>query len=468
MTRRLRRGLLVLALLAASCTSSSASTDLTRVRELVDLPLPPAVRRPPEPEVPAEVREILARPLEVDDAVRVALLNNRELRANLREIGIARGRRVQAGLLPNPIFEAEVFPERNTEVALRFEYDVSSAILRGGRARAADAEVQAAHHLAAARVVEIAGAVRMAFFALQAAENRWEIAQRALDVFAAGRDAAEALLEAGNVPELDLATQSAAFERARITVARLALERADRREALQRLLGLHGELTSWRIAGQLPPASEQVPPWEGLETQAIEASLDLRELRDRAESSARWAAAFRQQGWLPALALDIHSLVGDPEEPGRGWRFGAGVTIGLPIFNREQGNVLAREAEFEALLERHHALAIEIRSAVREAWNRLVSAHGRARQYQQVILPAQRRVSEQTLLQYNAMQVSVFPLLQARRAELDAELEYVDTLREYWTASAALEALLAGRRMGSAVRPAAFEREAGAMTAGDL
>jgi cobalt-zinc-cadmium efflux system outer membrane protein len=86
-----------------------------------------------------------------------------------------------------------------------------------------------------------------------------------------------------------------------------------------------------------------------------------------------------------------------------------------------------------------------VRSAAREIRNRVVSAHGRARQYQEVIAPAQRRVTEQTLLQYNAMQLGIFQLLEARQAELDVELEYIETLREYWSTVARLGALLAGQ-----------------------
>ena len=54
------------------------------------------------------------------------------------------------------------------------------------------------------------------------------------------------------------------------------------------------------------------------------------------------------------------------------------------------------------------------------------------------------------MLQYNAMQIGVFQLLQARREQLDAELAYIEALREFWTAKAAVDALLAGRRAGLA------------------
>jgi len=50
------------------------------------------------------VGELLARPLSADDAVQVALLNNRGLQASFQELGITESEVVQAGRLPNPGF----------------------------------------------------------------------------------------------------------------------------------------------------------------------------------------------------------------------------------------------------------------------------------------------------------------------------------------------------------------------------
>jgi outer membrane protein, heavy metal efflux system len=62
------------------------------------------------------------------------------------------------------------------------------------------------------------------------------------------------------------------------------------------------------------------------------------------------------------------------------------------------------------------------------------------------VIPAQRRVLDETLLQYNAMQVGVFELLVAEQALLDVQLAELEARAEYWIAEAALEALLAGVR----------------------
>jgi outer membrane protein, heavy metal efflux system len=431
--------------------SSSIAEDVRYVRNLAAVEqLPGVAERDVESVSSKEAERWLAEPLDAEGAVRVALLDNRELRARLREIGIARGQLIQAGLLPNPRAEAELLPERDTRIELRLEYDLTRAVLAPLAARAAAPELDAARTRAAAAVVSLGYRVRVGFYRLQAAEQRLAITQRGLDALAARHDAARALVAAGNVSELEVATEAVAYERARIDVARRELEVATERENLQRLLGRHGAATAWRVRGGLPPALEAPALGEDLERRALSANLTLRERRQRLEALARRAGWTRAAGWIPDISVDVHGLHGDPEDsPGTDsdWRFGAGVSFEIPLFDRRQGSAASLEAEFDALLETYYGLAVEVRSAAREVHGRVTSAYARARQYQNVILPAQRRVTEQTLLQYNAMQLGIFQLLEARQAELDAELDYTDTLREYWTAVAELGALLAGQHL---------------------
>jgi len=431
---------------ATGCAAPSATSDMARIRELSGARLPPVGSDEVDAETADEARPLLARPLTADAAVRVALLNNRELRAALREVGVARGELVQAGVLPNPEVGVEVMPRQegleHTHVELEVEYDLTSAILSPVRERAAQAELEAARYRAAGTVVELGYAVRAAFYGVQASQQRLAIANRALDALAAGRDAARALFEAGNTPELDAATQEAGYEAARITTAQIELELLERRERLHRLLGLSGAETTWRIAAEIPGAPEELGLPPRAEARAIAASLELAEMRARLEAAGRRAGALRTEGSLPDMAV---SLRGERED--EAWLVGAGLRLTVPLFDRNQGAAMAREAQFDSLLERYHGTAIDVRSALRDARNRLSSAHARVRHYQRVVVPARKRVLDQALLQYNAMQIGVFQLLQVRREQLDAELALVETLREFWTARAAFDALLQGRRV---------------------
>lgn len=442
--------LAVLAFSLAACVSSSIHSDLPRVREMTHVSLPDnAVDDDVDVETAQVVREALAQPLDVDAAVRIALANNRELRAIFREMGIARAHVLQAGLIPNPVFGLEVLPERNSRYELRVEYDITGLILAPMRVNAMSSEIDAARFRAASSVVATGFAVRAAYYSLVASQAKLAISRESLDAFAASRDAAAAMLLSGNTPAFDAAVQNAAYERARIVAARAELELAHRREALARLMGLAGGEAEWRTGVALAEAPPLPELPERLESVALEASFALKEQRSHLEALGHQAGLARTAGLLPEIVADVHALLGRPDGTaaigeGNDWRFGAGVDVRLPLFAQNQGMAAAFAAEFDAGMERYVGTAVDVRSAAREARNNLVSAHARARQYREVILPAQRRVLEQAVLQYNAMQIGIFQLLAARREQLDVELESIDTLAEYWTASAAFDATLSG------------------------
>jgi cobalt-zinc-cadmium efflux system outer membrane protein len=406
---------------------------------------------PAAPQAAAAAPKAAAKPmnagaaLTVEEAVRLALHDNRALRASLLELGIAKGQLVQAGVLPNPELEVELFPRQegveHTRVSLGLDFDLTALLLAPIRESAAGADVESARLRAAGDVVAMGYAARAAFRAVQASEQRLAIANRALDAFAAARDASRALFEAGNITELDAATQDAAYETARVTSSELELELLDRREALQRVLGLSGA-KALRVSGTLPKAPAALPPMPEVEAKALAASLELAELRSRLDGVSRRSGLARTVGALPDVSIGVR---GEREETT--WAIGGALTMALPIFDRKQGSAAAYAAEHDSLLERHEGLVADLRSAARQARNRLVSSHARARHYEGVVVPARKRVVEQTLLQYNAMQTGIFELLMARRQLLDAELAEIETLREHWTARAAFDALLAGRRV---------------------
>ena len=448
------RGLaLVLALGTSACTPALWSADMAEVSSASaragDLPI--AVDGElDDATADREVARLLSRPLDADAAVRIALLDNRALRSRLLELGVARGRLIEARTPANPHVEVEVLPERNSEIEIGLEYEITSLLLLPARTAAARADLDAERLEVAAEVVGLAQRVRVAFYALQAAYQQLAIAERTLDAFAAGHDAAVAMAEAGNINALDRSAQTAAYERARIVVAQLQLRVTERREKVQTLLGRHGRSLQWEVVAQLPALEAELPDDSRLEAKAIGRNLDLEATRHRATAAAKRVDLARLDGWMPDVELDVHALyAGSSDDGDPPWGIGGGVAVEVPLFDRGRGEVVARKAQLASLAQRREGSAIEVRSAARRVRNQLASAHSRARHYEDVILPAQREVTAQTVLQYNAMDASVFAVLQARRDELDAELSWVETLREYWTARATYDALLAGRAVAT-------------------
>ncbi|MCC6806762.1 MAG: TolC family protein [Deltaproteobacteria bacterium] len=438
---------LCFALVLSACTAASLRGDFDRVRELVPQTPLPEIAGAVQKDEPASLP---SAPLDADAAVRLALVHNRDLRATLRDMGVERGALMQAGVVANPLVEFELLPEKNSLFELRVEYEVTSLILTPMRARAAAADLDAARYRAAGAVVQLGYDVRAAFYALQAAEQRVAIGLRSLDAFAASRDAAEALYAAGNIPQLDLEAEVLGHERTKATLLQLEVERVHAYERLHRLIGLPSPAPAFTIVAAPTTIPDVLRFHAPFSTGVADNSLDLEETRRRLDALAKKAGYSALSGWLPEINLDVHALIGDPDAApatpaDTRWRFGGGVSVRLPIFDQARGTTRTFEAQRDALLERYYAQATALRSQAREATARVINGWSRARQYRDAIVPAQARVLDQTLRQYNAMQISVFTLIEARRAQLDTELEYALALCEYWTAAAAADALHAGK-----------------------
>ncbi|MDC3957410.1 TolC family protein [Polyangium jinanense] len=457
-------GALLLALgLSAGCASGTLPQHVGEVNDIFAARNRPdlAVSVPGEDEdwekTAAEVPKLLSKPLDADGAVRIALAQNRELRAAFYEIGIARGRFVQAGLPPNPEIDLGVRrpndPAQPLQLDIGIEYNLTGLLMLPLRKGVAEAELAAERLRVAGQVLDMAYATRTAFYAVQARQQELDLRVRALKAFQAGFSAAEELHRVGNLPEMDLATQRAAVESARVDVAEAENRLLDARENLNVALGLSGGQTDWTVEAKLPDPPAEALPTERIEQRAVAASFELQELEARMRVASKRAGLAQTEGTLPHISGGFH---GERDE--LAWEIGGHVTVGLPIFDRNQGTVLSARSEFGAQRERYLATATSLRATTRSALNRVESAGRRARHYREAVLPAREKALAETLLQYNAMQVSVFQVLESQRQVTQSGLTYVETLLDYWNARAALDQILAGRHRGLALGPAGASR----------
>jgi outer membrane protein TolC len=390
-----------------------------------------------------EALAILARPIDAEDAVRVALLNQPTVQAALRRVGIARGELVTASLFPNPEIDGSLWFPLEGGAAL-FEgsllFDVASMARVGYARGAARAELEAAAIDAAGEILDLAYGTRVAFLRYLADRTVRDELEAIVEAMRASYEAARMLRRAGNVRALELLQEEALFQEARLALARSEIEVLEARERLQVLMGLYGEATEWRAVDAL--AAPSAPPAEDarLEARAIEASLELRAIDARREASASRVGLARSLGSLPSLQT---GLAANHED--RGWALGVSAALELPTFDRNQGGIAAARARLAELDELEAALAVRVRSTIRRARNRMANAYARATFYRDTLVPLRERLLEEMVRQYNAMQLGVFELLTARRAQIETRLEYVRALGAYWVARAAFDQVLGGR-----------------------
>lgn len=229
-------------------------------------------------QVAEEVRALLADTLNADEAVQVALLNNRELQAMYAELGVAQADLVQAGLLSNPVFDGTIFfpisggPSKlELSVAMGF-LDIFYIPLRK---RVTAARFEEAKLQVTGAVLDSAAMVRAAFYRHQADEQRLELLQTVVQALAVSLDVAKRLHAAGNITDLDLARERAQVEEARLQLRVAEVAARQSRAQLNTMMGLWGPETLWHIDKRLPALPPEPLPTDGLEAQALRQSLDL-------------------------------------------------------------------------------------------------------------------------------------------------------------------------------------------------
>jgi cobalt-zinc-cadmium efflux system outer membrane protein len=395
-----------------------------------------------DPRVPAAVAAMLQKPLDRDAVVRIALASNRRLQAQYDRLGIAASEIASATVLAPLEVDLETKLSSSGdfhEIELDVTQDILDLIQMPQRRGVARADLDAARARAVAATVDLVARAEVAYLDVVAAQQELELRQTAFDAASASAEIAERQHAAGNISDLALIRERDQREQARVELGRAQVEAEARREPLNDVLGLSGSETKWTIATRLAELPNEMPALDNLERDAIASSLDIAALRAEAEAAAGRVGIARVRAWLPELGVGIAADHKDGE-----WDAGPALSIGIPLFNQQQGPRARANAELRRARNEAIATAVELRARAREARQRVLGAYAEARHLRDVVLPQRQRLVDETLKQYNAMNASTFELLIARRDLVDAGRQYIDALRRFWRASADARALARG------------------------
>jgi cobalt-zinc-cadmium efflux system outer membrane protein len=399
---------------------------------------------PDDGRVSAWVRATVAQGLTRARAVEIALVNSPELGAAYEELGISQADMVQAGLLRNPTFGAEIgVPVEHGQLSeQRFSLvqDFLDLFVLPARKRIAREQFEADTLRVAGRALEVAAEAHKAFVTAQAAGELVGLRRAVVDGERAAADLAARQFEAGNISALELSTQRATYEQARLDLAQDELDEVEARERLDRLLGLSGETTRWRIAEALPPLPAGEVSFQDLEALAMRQRLDIASARTQAGLLARAVALARSTRLLGRLEIGVDTHR-DPDGPRV---LGPNLVVELPLFDQRQATIARLEAQRRQQERRLAGLMVEASSEVRLCQARLQTIRQMAVQYHDNVLPLRKTAVEQAVLHYNGMFIGPYQLLAAKQAEVEAQRRYLEVRRNYWIARADLERAVGG------------------------
>ncbi len=401
---------------------------------------------PEERAVRERIQRLLEGELTAEQAVVVALVNNRGMRADLAKTDVALADLVQAGLLENPAFGLGLRyggGDHESEVSL-FVALLNLATL-SARRTLARGDLERVRLEAAQSALDLAAEVKRGYYALVADRQALELYGQVVDATEAAAQLASRQVAAGTLSLREQALHQSFYARAALEAAGAEMRFASDREKFSRLLGLWDGKSAWRLPSRLPEVPDTLPALVDLERRALERRIDLAARRAAVDTAHAALEYARRTGWLSLFGLGV-TLERDGD--GSHWS-GPDLAVSLPLFDRGQGRIPRLEAQLAEAEHRYAQLAVEVRSEVREAASRLAATHASAIHYREAILPLAQRIVDETLKFYNGMLVGVYELLDAKQSQIDAARGAIDAWREFWTAWSDLE-----RALGASV-PAA-------------
>jgi outer membrane protein, heavy metal efflux system len=377
-------------------------------------------------------------------ALALALEKSPGLRGFAWEVRAAEARTLQASLLPNPELGVEVeniagSGEFNGTDVAETTVALSQLIELGGKRSKRTRVASLGRDLAgwdyeAARI-EVFTEVAQRYVEVLSSQRRLELA---VDVEALSQqffDTVSKRVEAGAAAPVEKTRASVV-----VSTSRIELQRAQRRLWAARI----SLASTW---GNASPRFESVAG--ELETiRAIPTVQSLAELIRQNPDVARWAVEITRR----RAEVELAKAQGTPDVTvGVGARHFSetsddamvvGLSLPLPIFDRNQGGILEARFNSAKALEEQRAAEIRVGAALGGTYQELAAAYDEAVMLKQDVLPAAQASFDATNQAYRQGKLGYLDVLDAQRSFIGIRFEYLDALSSYHASVAEVEGLI--------------------------
>jgi outer membrane protein, heavy metal efflux system len=382
------------------------------------------------------------------DLVQKALSTNGELIAARLDIERARARLRQAGLRPNPSLDVEHMTGRLTGSVGESETSVgvSVPLEMGGKRRSrivlAQAELEAAEAEVADRERRLAGEVLAAYAEAMGALRELEITEGLNDIDRQTAGVIEARVKEGETAPIELSLLQVEVQRLR---SRRSIVEGRLKSTLVRLKSLTGipinsalqlSQTSTRPILREPPATLEAATEIALRTRP---DLRLARLNEEVAGAGLRLARAQAVPDISAYTRYTHTRSTFNETPvgvihDRDRVLTFGVSIGIPVFNRNQGSKAEASVARNQAQARREYLEQVIRAEVASAYERYKAAEASLAVFEQGVINRSTLNIKAIRGAYEIGAFRVTDLLTEQRRLGDSQREFTDTLTERYRA----------------------------------
>jgi cobalt-zinc-cadmium efflux system outer membrane protein len=369
----------------------------------------------------------------LEEAINRALAANPTLRSTMASIGIADAAKLQAGLLVNPELSVlrEGMDRENRTQTVQIAQRIELGGKRSARVDVAERERQVALQDVAVAAAQLRAEVTTAYFEALTAEERLELARASLEVAEKATLAATKRVAAGRISPVEQSRSRVAEAGVRLELAQAL---SDAGLAKQRLAALWGETNAVQVSLERPDGdATALPPLAALR-QKLEAGPHLGrayEQLEREEAQVRLERAQRMPDLTVTLGSRRDSQIGVTQAV-------VGLSVPLPLFNRNQGNVLAALRRTDKARSDLDAERLRVTQALSEAYQRAELARQEVASIRTEILPVAQSTYEAAVTGFEAGKFSFFDVLDAQRTLFQARAQYLRAMSDRYRSVADL------------------------------
>ncbi|MNH94935.1 Cobalt-zinc-cadmium resistance protein CzcC precursor [compost metagenome] len=370
----------------------------------------------------------------LDQALQSAFSANPELAAAQWEIGITDGERKQAGLIPNPevSWEAEDTRRDSRTTTVLLSQSIELGGKRGARIDVASRAQDAAGIELERRRNGLRADVIQAFSGVQTAQQRLQLSRQSLQLAEQGVRVARGRIEAGKSSPVEGTRAQVQLSEVRLELSRAERDQANAWQQLAQVMGAPLPMSvNVQAAAQGMP---DVPPSARLLDQ-LNNTAELRLaalLIDQREASLGLEKAQR----IPDLTVSVGSQYSETERE----RVNVvGLSMPIPLFNRNQGNVLAAARRADQSRDLRNATELRLRTETRTTLEQWQTANGEVLAFDQTILPAAQSAVDSATRGFEMGKFGFLDVLDAQRTLISARTQYIQAVAEATDARVRIE-----------------------------
>lgn len=363
---------------------------------------------------------VQAQTLTLDTALQNAFANNPELAAARWEIDIAEGGRQQAGLIPNPVvsWDAEDTRRDSRTTTIKLSQTLELGGKRGARIDVATRAQDAAALTLEQRRNGLRADVIDSYYAALRAQERLDLAQRSLALAERGLVVANGRVSAGKSSPVEATRAQVQLSEIRLELNRAQIGLTD---AYRRLAASTGSATPDFQAVASQRESTPVLPAATLLLARLEQTAELR-LAELQVLQNEASLGLEKAQRIPDLDVSIGSQY---DASVRERVNVVGVSMPIPLFNRNQGNVLAASRRADQARDLRNAAELRLRTETRQALDLWQTANTEVRAFNQQILPAAQNAVDSATRGFEMGKFNFLDVLDAQRTLIAARTQYL-------------------------------------------